>query len=128
MVIEKQKINSLFLQKKISLEAPVKSKIEQWGTKFATMNSIFETEINRNSKNFHMFTKSIGHYGVKLKVKKMVRLCTQMKRGMNCLILEPIKVNKVNNHRSADKLIDAYSRAGWMIPKFSELTESSEEL
>ena len=78
-----------------------------------------------------MFTTSTGHYSVKLKVKKkkdgeIMYLEEERDELSHCRAFK--KVHEVNNYRSADQLIDAYSRAEWMIPKFSELTESSEEL
>ena len=62
----------IYITKVYVIEADVaflcgKKTIEQLDSKLETVNSLLETNMNRNPKDFEMNTTSTGHYGVRLK-------------------------------------------------------------
>ena len=97
-----------------------KKTLEQWGSKLDTVKGVLETEMNRDIKRFKMIDISMGHYGIRLEVQKkesgeIMYLEEKMDELSEFRAIK--KVHEANNHWSAEQLIDAYSKEGWMSPK-----------
>ena len=79
--------------------------------------------MNRDPKRFKMITTSMGHYGIRLEVQKKESgeiINFEEKRDELSDFRAIQKVHEANNHRSADQLMHACSKAGCMSPKISE--------
>ena len=82
-----------------------KKTIELWGSKLDTVNSILETEINKNTMNSDRITTRMGHYCIRLEVQKIENsriIYLEEKRDELSHFRAIKKVHEPNNHRRAD--------------------------